>query len=113
MPAFGRVAGASPSEPYLGVIIEFDEAVMREVAEGLDAPLSPSKELGPGAFIGQNATMDQLALRLAQYLRRPVSKQTGITGNFDFLIEFRRGRRTHLVRVLCRRWHWRAFKELR
>ena len=45
MPAFGRVAEASPSEPYLGVIIEFDPAVMREVAEGLDAPPAPDKDL--------------------------------------------------------------------
>lgn len=35
-------------------------------------------------FFGQNATMDVVALRLAQLLRRPVSNHTGISGNFDF-----------------------------
>ncbi len=37
---------------------------------------------------GQNATIDQLTERLAQVLRRPVENQTGIKGNFDFLIEY-------------------------
>jgi uncharacterized protein (TIGR03435 family) len=39
-------------------------------------------------FVGRNATMDQLAERLAQHLGRPVSNETRITGNFDFLIEY-------------------------
>ena len=38
MPAFGRVAEASPSEPYLGVIVEFDLAVMRAVMDELPVP---------------------------------------------------------------------------
>jgi hypothetical protein len=33
MPALSRVAKASPSEPFLGVVIEFDLAVMRDVME--------------------------------------------------------------------------------
>jgi len=39
-------------------------------------------------FSGQNATMDLLAYRLSQHLRRPVTNKTGIEGNFDFLIEY-------------------------
>jgi len=39
-------------------------------------------------FTGQNATMDQLAYRLAQHLGRPVTNKTGIEGNFDFRIEY-------------------------
>jgi uncharacterized protein (TIGR03435 family) len=39
-------------------------------------------------FNGQNATIDQLVARLAQHLRRPVVNRTGITGNFDFVIEY-------------------------
>ncbi len=41
MPLFGRVAEASPSEPYLGVSIEFDLAMMREVLGGLGSPFHP------------------------------------------------------------------------
>jgi uncharacterized protein (TIGR03435 family) len=37
---------------------------------------------------GQNATMDQLAARLAQLLRRPVMNRTGVDGHFDFLIDY-------------------------
>jgi len=51
MPLIGRVAEASPSEPYLGVIIEFDLAIMREVLEGLSSPLKPGGEPKPGLFV--------------------------------------------------------------
>jgi AraC-like DNA-binding protein len=37
-PAFGRVTEASPGAPFLGVVIEFDLAIAREVMEGLDTP---------------------------------------------------------------------------
>lgn len=39
-------------------------------------------------LIGQNATLDQLAVRLSETLRQPVQNKTGIPGNFDFLIEY-------------------------
>ncbi len=51
MPLYGRVAEASPSEPYLGVIIEFDLAIMREVLEGLSSPPLPSVDPKPGLFV--------------------------------------------------------------
>jgi AraC-like DNA-binding protein len=72
MPAFGRVAEASPSEPYLGVIIEFDPAVMREVAEGLEAPPGPGKELGPGALVTDlNGQLVDCTLRTVRLLETP------------------------------------------
>ena len=37
---------------------------------------------------GQNATMDQLALRLTQLLEMPVLNQTALDGHFDFKIEY-------------------------
>ena len=71
MPAFGRVAQASPTEPYLGVIIEFDPAVMREVAEGLDAPPS-GKDLGPGALVTDlNGQLIDCTLRTIRLLETP------------------------------------------
>lgn len=51
MPAFGRVAEASPTEPYLGVIIEFDLPILREVLEQLPHPLKPSGAAGAGVFV--------------------------------------------------------------
>jgi AraC-type transcriptional regulator N-terminus len=50
-PALGRVAQASPSEPYLGVIIEFDLAIMREVMEALDTPPPATGDVGFGVFV--------------------------------------------------------------
>jgi len=35
MPAVGRVVEASRTEPFLGIVVEFDLAVMRDVFEGL------------------------------------------------------------------------------
>src|SRR5580698_368133 len=65
MPAFGRVAEASPSEPYLGVIIEFDPAVMREVMEGLDTPPAPGGNVGLGAFVADfSGPLADCALRI-------------------------------------------------
>ena len=37
-PALGRVVRASPDAPYLGLVIELDLAILREVLEGIDAP---------------------------------------------------------------------------
>jgi uncharacterized protein (TIGR03435 family) len=41
----------------------------------------------PHGFRGENATIDQLADRLARNLHRPVLNRTGIEGHFDFLID--------------------------
>lgn len=72
MPAFGRIAEASPSDPYLGVIIEFDLAIMREVMEGLDAPPRPSGNLGSGVFVTDfSGPLSGCALRMVRLLETP------------------------------------------
>jgi AraC-like DNA-binding protein len=38
MPAVGRVTEASPDEPYLGIVIELDLGMMREVLESMEEP---------------------------------------------------------------------------
>jgi uncharacterized protein (TIGR03435 family) len=65
------------------------------VAKGgpkLKAPESGTAEpfvsFMPRGYRGQNATIDELAHRLAQSLKRPVANETGIQGNFDFTIEW-------------------------
>ena len=50
MPALGTVAQASPSEPYLGVIIEFDLAVMREVLAAFGHTAGGEQESGERCF---------------------------------------------------------------
>lgn len=72
MPACGRVTEASPDEPYLGVIIEFDLAVMREVMEGLDNPPTAGGDLRRGVFVTHfDGPLADCALRMVRLLDTP------------------------------------------
>jgi AraC-like DNA-binding protein len=72
MPAFGRVAEANPTEPYLGVIIEFDLALMREVMEGLDVPPAPGRDAGSGVFVTDfGGPLTDCTLRMMRLLDTP------------------------------------------
>jgi AraC-like DNA-binding protein len=51
MPAFGTVAEASPTEPYLGLIVEFDLALMREVMDTLGTVPTASSDVGRGVTV--------------------------------------------------------------
>ena len=74
MPLCGRVAEASPSEPYLGVIVEFDLAVMREVLEGLATPPTPNAKMGPGIFVTDvDGPLADCALRMVRLLDTPAA----------------------------------------
>jgi AraC-like DNA-binding protein len=72
IPSFGRVTDASPSEPYLGLMIEFDLTIMREVIEKLDEPPSTSGETGAGWFVTDlDGPMADCALRMVRLLETP------------------------------------------
>lgn len=72
LPALGRVVEASPAEPYLGVIIEFDLAAMRTVMEGLATPPEPRGDGGPGVFVSDvDGPIAGCALRLVRLLDTP------------------------------------------
>ncbi len=49
MPAFGRVTEVSPSKPYLGIIVEFDTGIMREVLKML--PPQTTCKIHRGVFV--------------------------------------------------------------
>ncbi len=70
MPLFGRVAEASPHEPYLGVIIEFDLAIMREVLEQL-TPAPPHSERSGVFVVGVTGPVGDCVLRLVRLLDTP------------------------------------------
>ena len=53
IPASGRMVGASPETPYLGMTIEFDVAVLREVLQQLAPPPAASADPGPCVFVGK------------------------------------------------------------
>lgn len=74
MPALGTVCEASPSEPYLGVIIEFDLSVMREVRDSLTIPPTGGGERSRGVFVTDFAgPLADCALRMVRLLGTPAA----------------------------------------
>ncbi|GGA00978.1 AraC family transcriptional regulator [Dyella caseinilytica] len=72
MPAFSRVAEASPTEPYLGVIIEFDLKIMSEVLEELDVPPEVVGHVGQGVFVTDfDGPLADCVLRMVRLLDTP------------------------------------------
>ena len=72
MPAFGTVYEASPAEPYLGVIIEFDLALMREVMESLELVPQANAEIGRGVFVTDfDGPLADCTLRMVRLLDTP------------------------------------------
>ena len=53
LPASGRMVGATPENPYIGIMIDFDVAVLREVLQQLANPPVPSTQSGPCVFVGK------------------------------------------------------------
>ena len=72
MPALGTVAEASPTEPYLGVIIEFNLAVMHEVMDSLDTLPTVTGDVGRGVFVTNfDGPLADCALRMVRLLETP------------------------------------------
>ena len=77
MPLYGRVAEASPGEPYLGVIVEFDPAILSEVLEGLDSPPRPGDDPEPGLFVTDlGDPLTDCVLRLVRLSDTPAAIST-------------------------------------
>jgi len=73
-PSVGRVVEASPGAPCLVLALELDLAIMREVAEGLEAPPSASGEPGRGVFVADfQGPLADCALRLVRLLDTPAA----------------------------------------
>ncbi len=71
-PSIGRVVEASPDEPCLVLAFELDLAIMRRVAEGLDAPPRSSGEPGRGVLVTDfQGPLADCALRLVRLLDTP------------------------------------------
>jgi AraC-like DNA-binding protein len=72
MPAFSRVVKASPVEPFLAIVIQFDLAVMRDVMERLEAPPKPEDNLGRGVFVTDfDGPLADCVLRMVRLLDTP------------------------------------------
>ena len=71
-PSVGRVFEASPDEPCLVLAFELDTAIMRSVAEELEAPPKASGETGRGVFVTDfQGPLADCALRLVRLLDTP------------------------------------------
>ena len=71
-PAFGRVTEASPGKPYLGVVIEFDLAAMREIMERMDDPPAAGGDVARGVFvIDFDGPLADCVLRMVRLLDTP------------------------------------------
>jgi AraC-like DNA-binding protein len=72
MPAFGTVAEASPTEPYLGVILEFDLALMRDVMDTLGTLPGASSDVGRVVVVTNfDGPLADCALRMVRLLETP------------------------------------------
>lgn len=72
MPALGRVAEASPDKPYLGIIVEFDTAIMRQVMETLDPPPLMDSKVSSGVCVTDfDGPMADCVLRMVRLLDTP------------------------------------------
>jgi AraC-like DNA-binding protein len=72
MPAFSRVVKASPAEPFLAIVLQFDLAVMRDVMERLETPPKPEDNLGRGVFVTDfDGPLSDCMLRMVRLLDTP------------------------------------------
>lgn len=72
MPSVGRIVAASPREPFLGTVIEFTPAIMRDVMEHMDAPLKTNGTVGRGVFVTDfEGPLADCVLRLIRLLDTP------------------------------------------
>lgn len=72
LPAFGRVKEASPTQPFLGITIEFDAGALREIMEQMDTPPTPTGDLGLGVFVSDfDGPLAECVLRMIRMLATP------------------------------------------
>jgi AraC-like DNA-binding protein len=72
MPGFGTVTEASPTKPYLGIILELDLAILRAVASELASPPRPSESLCCGVFVTNfEGPLADCTLRIIRLLDMP------------------------------------------
>jgi AraC-like DNA-binding protein len=72
MPAVGQVTQASPAHPYLGLVIELDLGVMREVIASLDSAPIASESVRHGVFVSDfEGPLADCAARAVRLLETP------------------------------------------
>ncbi len=71
IPAIGRMVGATRARPYVGMTIEFDPAILREVIQQLAAPPQPCATSRPFVFVGKvDEPLTDCLTRLIRLMQR-------------------------------------------
>lgn len=72
LPAKGRIVEASREAPFVGVTIDLDVAMMREVFVQMDTPPAPTLDPGPCVFVGKvDDPMADCIMRLIRMTKAP------------------------------------------
>jgi len=72
MPAVGRILEASPTQPFLGLVVELDLGVLRDVVDGLDVVPPATGDVRGGVFVTDfDGPLSDCALRLVRLLDTP------------------------------------------
>ena len=72
LPLLGGVTRASAEQPFLGIVLEFDVGLMREIIDQLDMPIRPNIATGPCLFVQDvDAALADCMLRLMRVLDTP------------------------------------------
>lgn len=72
MPASGRIVDASPQEPYVGVTIDLDVAMLHDVLEQLERLPAPPAAPGPCMSVGKvDEPLAECVLRLLRLSQTP------------------------------------------
>jgi AraC-like DNA-binding protein len=72
IPATGQIVKADRTEPYIGVMIDFDVATLREVLSQIDFSPTPVDFPSPCAFVAKvDAPLADCILRMMRLLRTP------------------------------------------
>jgi AraC-like DNA-binding protein len=72
IPASGRMVGATHENPYIGMTIEFDVAVLREVIQSMASPPKPTGGSASCVFIGKvDDALADCVTRLARMAAMP------------------------------------------
>jgi len=72
MPASGRIVQASRETPFIGMTIDLDVTMLRDVLEQMDAPPLPADRTGPCVFVGQvDEALADCVVRLIRLSEKP------------------------------------------
>jgi AraC-like DNA-binding protein len=72
IPALGRVTKATPEKPLVGMVLELDIGIMRQVVEELETPPLPNDDVDLGLFVTDfEGPLADCVVRLVRLLQTP------------------------------------------